>query len=632
MKWTERRLALVCGLFPVVLAAVLTLVRPAALAHVEYDVYDTLVRSVTPAPPTGRVVVVDVDEQSLSAIGQWPWRRDVVASLVDRLRALGAASIGVDVIFAEPDRAATDTLEPDAVLAASLQKGGVVLGYAMRFDKGASDSGTCVRHPLGLAVVTPSGYDAQPLFRATGAVCSLPRLNEAAGRSGFLNAAPDADGILRRVPVLMEVDGRIYPSLALATVATVAHIDHAVLSVADANASTLRLGDRDIPLDGRGNLLVRYRGEKQTFPYVSAADVMQERVARETIDGKLVFLGTTALGTREVVATPLDTLFAGVEVQATVADNLLHGDFVGRPAGAGAIETELVIALGLLATVFIARVGPTWGAIGAMGGVILVWLGSAQFMAVFGVFVSPLYPTLGIGGSVAAMTVARVTFERRRADTAGEATAASQRLMVQSLLSLTGIRDLETGKHSSRTERYARVLAEQLARNPNYAGYLTPDRVNLLASLAPLHDIGKVGIPDHILNKPGDLTDEERAEMRRHPEYGRAVIEKAEYEAGVRDDVILSLAKEIVYTHHERWDGTGYPQRLKGPDIPIPGRVMAVVDVWDAVRSRRLYDRPLSPEQAVEFIRKGRGTHFDPAVVDAFEQVVPLMQDLSMTA
>jgi len=153
-----------------------------------------------------------------------------------------------------------------------------------------------------------------------------------------------------------------------------------------------------------------------------------------------------------------------------------------------------------------------------------------------------------------------------------------------------------------------------------------------VASLAPLHDIGKVGIPDHILNKPGDLTDEERAEMRRHPEYGRAVIEKAEYEAGVRDDVILSLAKEIVYTHHERWDGTGYPQRLKGPDIPIPGRVMAVVDVWDAVRSRRLYDKPLSPEQAVEFIRKGRGTHFDPAVVDAFEQVVPVMQDLSMTA
>ncbi len=632
MSWTERRLALACGLVPTLLAAVLALVRPPSLAHVEYDVYDTLVRSLTPAPPTGRVVVVDVDEKSLSAIGQWPWRRDVVASLVDTLRGLGAASIGVDVIFAEPDRDTTTAFAPDAVLAASLQQGGVVLGYAMRFDDAAAQTGSCVRHPIGLAVVTPRGHDSQPVFHATGAVCSLPRLNDAAGRSGFLNAAPDADGVLRRVPVLMEVEGRLYPSLALATVASVAPASGAVLTVANANASTLRFGDREIPLDGRGNLLVRYRGDKHTFTYVSAADVMQGRVPRDAIAGKLVFLGTTALGTREVVATPLDTLFAGVEVQATVADNLLRGDFFARPAAAGAIETELVIALGILAAVFIARVGPTWGAIGAMAGVILMWLGSAQLMAVFGAFVSPLYPTLGVGGTLAAMTVARVTFERRRADTAGEATAASQRLMVQSLLSLTGIRDLETGKHSSRTERYARVLAEQLARNPNYAGYLTPDRVNLLASLAPLHDIGKVGIPDHILNKPGDLTEDERAEMRRHPEYGRAVIEKAEHEAGVRDDVILALAKEIVYTHHERWDGTGYPQRLKGQDIPIPGRVMAVVDVWDAVRTRRLYQRPLSADEAIEFIRKGRGTHFDPAVVDAFDQVADVMQGLSMTA
>src|SRR5688572_29343821 len=427
MSWTDRRLALACGLVPTLLAAILALVRPPALAHVEYDVYDTLVRSLTPAPPTGRVVVVDVDEKSLTAIGQWPWRRDVVASLVDTLRGLGAASIGVDVIFAEPDRDTTSAFAPDAVLATSLQQGAVVLGYAMRFDDAAAETGSCVRHPMGLAVVTPPDADSQPVFHATGAVCSLPRLNDAAGRSGFLNAAPDADGVLRRVPVLMEVDGRVYPSLALATVASVSPAAGAVLTVANANASTLRFGDRQIPLDGRGNLLVRYRGEKHTFSYVSAADVMQGRVSRDAIAGKVVFLGTTALGTREVVATPLDTLFAGVEVQATVADNLLRGDFVARPAGAGAIETELVIAIGILAAVFIARVGPTWGAIGAMAGVIVMWLGSAQLMAVFGAFVSPLYPTLGIGGTLAAMTVARVTFERRRADTAGEATAASQR-------------------------------------------------------------------------------------------------------------------------------------------------------------------------------------------------------------
>jgi putative two-component system response regulator len=119
-------------------------------------------------------------------------------------------------------------------------------------------------------------------------------------------------------------------------------------------------------------------------------------------------------------------------------------------------------------------------------------------------------------------------------------------------------------------------------------------------------------------------------EMRRHPEYGRTVIEKAEREAGVLDDAILALAKEIVYTHHERWDGTGYPCQLKGDEIPIPGRVMAVVDVWDAVRTRRLYKPPMSPAEATELIRKGRGTHFDPAVVDAFDQVADVMQGLSM--
>jgi CHASE2 domain-containing sensor protein len=632
MKWSQPRLALVCGLVPTLLAAVLSLTRPVALTHVEYDVYDTLVRAVSPRPPGSRVVVVDVDEQSLTTIGQWPWRRDVIGTLIAQLRDLGAAAVGVDVIFPESDRDADSAHSPDRALADTLRSGRVVLGYAMRFDDRAHATGTCVKHPLGLAVVTPPGHDGHPLFQATGAVCSLPLLNEAAGRSGFLNAAPDADGILRRVPVLMDVNGQIYPSLALATVASVARDDNAVLRVVNDNASVLEVGGLSIPLDGRGNLLVRYRGEKRTFPYLSAADVMHGRVNRRDVAGKLVFLGTTALGTREVVATPLDTLFAGVEVQATVADNLLQGDFGGRPVHAVAMETEAVIALGLLAVVLVSRLGPTWGAMGGMVGLVLLWVGSAQMLSAVGTFLSPLYPTLGVGGTLAAMTIASVTLERRRADNAGEARAASQRLMVQSLLSLTGIRDLETGRHSSRTERYTRVLAEQLSRNPRYASYLSPERIDLLASLAPLHDIGKVGVPDAVLNKPSGLTPEELAEMRRHPEYGRDVILKAEREAGVQDDAILSLAKEIVYTHHEKWDGTGYPQGLRGPDIPIPGRVIALVDVWDAIRTRRLYGQPMPPEEAKAFIINKRGTHFDPAVVDAFEEVVDQMDEVSLTA
>jgi putative two-component system response regulator len=197
--------------------------------------------------------------------------------------------------------------------------------------------------------------------------------------------------------------------------------------------------------------------------------------------------------------------------------------------------------------------------------------------------------------------------------------------MVQTLLSLTDLRDAETGRHSRRTQRYARLLAGQLARHPEFRDYLTPQRIDLLSSLAPLHDIGKVGIPDHILNKPGALTPEELAEMRKHPGLGRDVILRAEQHVGVGDDAILAMAKDIVYTHHERWDGTGYPRGLRGADIPVEGRVMAIVDVYDATVTRTLYRPSMSHAEAVAFIIAGKGTHFDPAVVDAFIDVAPVL-------
>jgi putative two-component system response regulator len=141
-----------------------------------------------------------------------------------------------------------------------------------------------------------------------------------------------------------------------------------------------------------------------------------------------------------------------------------------------------------------------------------------------------------------------------------------------------------------------------------------------------------VGVPDHILHKPGQLTREEFAEMQKHPGYGRDVILQAEQRVGVRDDAILALAKDIVYTHHEKWDGTGYPRGLSGREIPIPGRIMAIVDVYDATTTRQLYRTPLSHEDAVAYIVSGKGTHFDPDVVDAFVQASPIIRTLASQA
>ena len=622
MSFRPRRRVILCGLAPIFITAVLSLYRPSFLANLEYSVYDRLVRAARTHPPDGQVVIVDVDERSLAAIGQWPWRRDLIGTLISRLRELGASTIALDVIFAEADRYDGSGSNPDGVLAETLRTGGVVLGYALTFDRVPAGSSACVRHPLGLAIIRRGDELADdPFFRATGAICSLPILTQAAGASGFLNAAPDPDGLLRRVPLLVELDGRVYPGLALAVVIAATGARDIALRVANVNTVFLMLDNRHVPLDGKSNLLLRYRGAKRTFPYVSAADVLSGNTRADTFRNKIVFVGTTALGTREVVTTPVDTLFAGVEVQATVADNLLQRDFIRRPEFGVTFETQIVLALGIVMALLVGRLGLGWGALGMAACLAAVWGGAISLFAARGIFLSPLFPTLGLASALAGMTAARFTIERRRADQAGHDKVTSQRLMVQALLSLTAVRDAETGRHSRRTQRYGRLLAQRLATHPQFSAYMTPERIDLFASLAPLHDIGKVGVPDRLLNKPGPLTAEEMAEMRKHPEYGRDVILNAERDAGSHDDVILGLAKDIVYTHHEKWDGTGYPQRLRGTEIPIAGRVMSVVDVYDAVITRRPYQQPMSHEQAVALIVARKGTHFDPAVVDAFLQV-----------
>lgn len=630
------------GVGAVIATVVLAVFPPALFARLDNAAYDILLRSISTRPPSGRVVIVDVDERSLTTIGQWPWRRDRIGDLIDHLRNLGAAVVALDMVFAEPDRygdpgistkvteASVPTATSDEAFAEYLRKGRVVLGHAMRFDAAPFDPTACVLQPVAPAVLhSVDDTGDAPYFHATGVVCNLPLLGQAAGASGFMNAAPDADGILRRVPLLMELDGRVYPSLALAATMAATGTRDLVLRVANINSASLTVGDHVVPVDGRANALLRYRGKKQTFQYVSAADVMSGRVSRETLQDKIVLVGTTALGTREVVATPLDTLFTGVETQATVADNLLQHDFISRSALGKILDAIVVLALGILVAWLVATRRTASGLIATAISVAALWYVAGWLLSTSGVFVSPVLPTIGVTGALAIMTLAKFAVERGRADTAGRERTNAQRLMIQTLLSLTETRDLETGRHSRRTQEYVRLLAQQLSANPDFESYLTPERIDLASSLAPLHDIGKVGVPDHILNKPGALTPEELAEMQRHPEYGYEVIRKAEGRVGVLDDVILSMAKDIVYTHHERWDGSGYPRRLRGKEIPIEGRVMAVVDVYDAATTRTLYRPPMSHDDAVKFIVARTATHFDPAVIDAFVAVAPRFKAVS---
>lgn len=206
--------------------------------------------------------------------------------------------------------------------------------------------------------------------------------------------------------------------------------------------------------------------------------------------------------------------------------------------------------------------------------------------------------------------------------------AAIQDVTIQAMASLAETRDSDTGNHIRRTQFYVQALAEKLRDHPRFSAFLTERIITILFKSAPLHDIGKVGIPDRILLKPGRFEPEEFEIMKTHTTLGRNAIESAERSLGT-DVEFLSMAKDIALSHHEKWDGTGYPQGLSGDAIPISARLMALADVYDALISRRVYKEGMPHDKAVEIIQSGRASHFDPDIVDAF---MALQEDFRATA
>ena len=197
-----------------------------------------------------------------------------------------------------------------------------------------------------------------------------------------------------------------------------------------------------------------------------------------------------------------------------------------------------------------------------------------------------------------------------------EDTQKAKGAAILSLAKLAEFRDKETGAHLERIREYVKIIAEELAKNPKYQGIITAKYINDLYHSAILHDIGKVGIPDAILLKAGELTPEEFEIVKDHTTIGGNALEGID--ARIKDHSFLRLGKEIAYHHHEKWDGTGYPASLKGDEIPAAARHIALADVYDALTSKRTYKDPLSHERAKAYIVGEKGRQFDPDVVEAF--------------
>ena len=514
------------------------------------------------------LLIVGIDAKTFGDLNQrWPFPRSLHGRLVRRLHAAGARTIIYDVQFTEPTRPRQDLALFDALGDA----GGAVLATS------ESDHGQT---------------------RVLGGDDNLRTINSRAAASDLRN---DTSGAIASFP--REVAG--LESIAVA--ATERITGH----TPDPN------GFRD------GKAWIDYRGPPGTIPTVSFSDVYYGRVPAEKIRGRTVIVGGTAPTLRDVHSTPVggEQLMAGAEVQA----NAIWTALDGLPLRSAAPLYNLLILMAMAMLAPLARWRLPLGAVGVVTVLAgAAFLAGAQLAFEAGTILDVAAPLValvaGFFGAIAWSELAerrvrtRVTRDNelleqrvreRTADLADAEREIAHRLGVA-----VEWRDAETGVHIERMGR----LCERLAREVG----MSVVEAELLRHASALHDVGKVGIPDEILLKPARLDPAEWAKMKTHTTIGASILSGSK-------SALVQMAEEIARSHHERWDGSGYPAGLKGDEIPLPARICAVCDVFDALLSPRPYKNAWPLPEVIRELAAVRGTHLDPVLVDAF---LPLASDL----
>jgi adenylate cyclase len=354
-------------LFIVILALILFFVDVAFLRFMELKALDLRMVSRGNVASGGETVIVAIDEKSLSELGRWPWPRTVMARLVDRLKAYGVKAIGFDVIFSEPDdnanlktiaelsreierigiqdaklkgllekkRGAADT---DAELARSVERAkNVTLGYFFHTSEKEVGHLTSEQIKAGAAdianaryqmVRAPKKVDERVFVHAYSAATNIKQLTDAAENSGYFNAFPDSDGVIRWAPLVIKFQDDYYSSLPISILLQYLEWPMLSLKIADFGVESVRLDDLVIPTDETGRLLINFMGPAGTFPHYSVSDILYERLPPDLFKNKIVLVGATATGIYDMRVTPFSAVYPGVEIHATVIDNILHQNFL----------------------------------------------------------------------------------------------------------------------------------------------------------------------------------------------------------------------------------------------------------------------------------------------------------------
>jgi len=379
--------------------------------------------------PSGSILIVDIDEKSLAKFGQWPWPRHRLAHLLEKIAEGSAKSIALTMILSEPDRTSPlkwqetigrkigDSIDlnkknqapsdHDVYLAETLKRYPCVLGYEFLFNAPNFEKSPYRMHPLKVVWVRhPDAPQTTDLFfQATDAVCNLGLFSDSASESGFLNAAPDSDGILRRMPLLIQYENHLYPSLALAALMQFKNISQIQIRISETGSPFLRFEDKIVPIDNKGTIYVNFSNRHIKTLRLSASDVLEGSAGADVFKNRIVLVGSSAAGLEQVYQTPRSPVFSAAEVHSRALETLLSGGFIVRPREF--IWWELLTGLILTAgcCFFVTRAGIGWSAAASACIGVGIWLITRIIFQSSGLLFSPFYPTAVILVNYSVLTI-----------------------------------------------------------------------------------------------------------------------------------------------------------------------------------------------------------------------------------
>lgn len=626
--------------------------RPAFVTFLDQKLYDVMHLSLrdrgTPQP-----VIVNIDDKTLEAFGQWPWSRDLLARLCTIILQGSPRAVGMDILLSEPDRtsiylalktlekrsgisvtplpSADTVLDNDLILAQILKQGPFILANKFLGKKTMGQPSGLL--PLDTSLVSPvPESDLHQRFSPwKGMLTALPLFMQATKGSGFVNALVDNDGVIRRTPFITGYRGKFYPSLSLATLMSAMDVDKISLEAGPAGLISVSIKNLTIPVSPQGNLLLHFRKKTSAFTTLSAGDLLLGKTDPAIMKNRIVFMGASASGLGDHHTTPLEQYFFGVGIHATAMDNILNRNLLYRPPWAMGMEWFMILLTGLSCSFMLIHLKP-WPCTLSLAAITTgLWFMELLFLRKMQVFISMTYPLITLFVTFSLLTVIRFRIEEKKMLRRTRDMVAAQNLTLIGITALAATRDKETSIHIRRTAIFVKILALRLRLSPEFSSLLDDHTIELMFKSAPMHDIGKVGVPDAVLLKPGKLTESEFKEIQKHTEHGWLAIEEAEKVSGIDGDTsFLKVSKEIIRCHHEKWDGSGYNQGLKGEEIPLSARIMAVADVYDALTSKRVYKASFDHTRARDIIVEGRGSHFDPRVVDAFLEELEQFKEIAI--